>query len=161
MFHLWERACPDKNVPTHMLTHTSTYCTHTYTHTYKDTKEFNKGVWEMSAESEKQCNLIIIIRIVIACQGLRGIFALLDTWLICEQIIVRHPWRLLFKLHRSVPHRIPNLGIIYMKKASFSTLSFQKVLFTHPLKTFSGFTIKRTRTYLTHHWQLMVHKWIM
>lgn len=54
----------------------------------------------MSEESEKW---IIIIRIIIAYQGLRGIFALLDTRLICEQIIARHPWRLLFYIAAQCP----------------------------------------------------------
>ena len=74
--HHWEITCPDKDVPGMEV---RTVHTHTYTHVYKHTKEFNKGVWEMSAVSEKRCNQTIIIRIIIAYQGLRGIFALLDT----------------------------------------------------------------------------------
>lgn len=67
----------------------------------------------LHTHTHKQRNLTIIIRIIIAYQGLRGIFAPPDSWLICEQIISQHPRQLLFKLRCGVPDRIPSLQSDY------------------------------------------------
>lgn len=132
----------------HTGTHTSTV------HTYKHTTKFKKGVWELSAESEKWCNLIIIIWIIIAYQGLRGFFALLDTWLICEQIIAQHPWRLLFKLQCSVPHRIPKPEVGICEKAFLFTISFQNGVIHSPTEDLHN-KKDPTPVSLTLHWQLI------